>query len=261
VSAARVARRLGWGFWGFVALMGGLTALFVVLGVWQVERLAWKEGLIADIDARLTQRPYDLPTPDHWSSGEVEPFNYHPVTARGRYLPDKTSFVFTSLSDARGKYSGPGYWVLTPLVADSGGTVFVNRGFIPQAQRGAFAEGQKLPPGEQTVTGIAVPPSPPGPFTPAFDSGSRVAYMRDAAAMAGLLSVPGPVFPLTIDVPAGPPGALPQGGETVVDFPNNHLGYAFTWFGLAILTPCLLAYWVWRRLRPHEAAQPPGNPA
>jgi surfeit locus 1 family protein len=59
--------------------------------------------------------------------------------------------------------------------------------------------------------------------------------------------------PLTVDLPASAPGALPQGGETVVDFPNNHLGYAFTWFGFALLTPSLLAYWIWRQLRPAKA--------
>jgi surfeit locus 1 family protein len=241
--------------------MGLLTALFAVLGVWQVERLGWKERLIAEVDARLTQPPYDLPPPDHWSSDDLDVFSYHPVTATGHFLPDKTSFAFTSLTDAKGKYSGPGYWVITPFVADGGGTVFVNRGFVPQEQRGAFAEGQKVPPGQQTITGIAIDPQPAGPFTPAFDRAGRVAYMRDPVARAALLGVPGPIFPMPVDAPAGDPGALPQGGETMVEFPNNHLGYAFTWFGLAILTPCLLGYWIWHRVRPREASKAPENPA
>ncbi len=245
--------RLGWAFWTFVGLMSLLTILFTALGIWQINRLAWKEGLIAEVSARLTQPPYDFPAPGHWSNDELAPFPYHPVRVSGHFLPEKTTFVFTSLADAKGKYSGPGYWVVTPLVADTGGTVFVNRGFIPQEQRPAFAAGQKVPPGEQTVTGIAVEPAAAGPFTPAVDKTNFVAFQMDPTVLATLGDVEGPIFPLSIDAPAGPPGALPQGGETVVDFPNNHLGYAFTWFGFAALTPCLLAFWVWRRIRPKAA--------
>lgn len=256
-------RRTGWSFWTFIALMGLLTALFVALGIWQVNRLAWKEGLIAEVNTRLTRPPYDLPAPDHWSDSELESFPYHPVKVTGHYLPEKTVFVFTSLADAKGKYSGPGYWVVTPMIAGAGGTVFINRGFIPQEQRAAFADGQKVPTGEQTVTGVAVEPVVAGPFTPAMDKTKLVAYEMDTTALSALGGAAGPVFPLVLDAPAGPPGALPQGGETVVDFPNNHLGYAFTWFGLAILTPCLLAYWIWRRLRPRPGRSPgpSGEPA
>jgi surfeit locus 1 family protein len=261
VSAARPAHLFGWGFWGFVILMGLLTALFAVLGVWQVERLAWKENLIAEVNTRLTQPPYDLPPPAHWSSEELSAFSFHPVTGTGHFLPDKTSFSFTSLADAKGKYSGPGYWVITPFVLDGGGTVFVNRGFIPQEQRGAFADGQTVPQGQQTITGIAIDPQPAGPFTPPYDRANKVAFMRDPVALAALLDVAGPIFPMPVDAPAGAPGALPQGGETVIEFPNNHLGYAITWFGLALLTPCLLGYWIWRRLRPAKAATLPDGPA
>ena len=62
-----------------------------------------------------------------------------------------------------------------------------------------------------------------------------------------------PVLALTLDLPAGAPGELPQGGETTVDFPNNHFGYALTWFGFALLTPGLLAFWIWRQVRPKRA--------
>jgi len=82
----------------------------------------------------------------------------------------------------------------------------------------------------------------------------RVEWVRDPKRLATLADISGIVLGLTIDAPATAPGALPQGGETTVDFPNNHLGYSFTWFGFAILTPCLLAFWVWRQFRPKAAA-------
>ena len=92
-------------------------------------------------------------------------------------------------------------------------------------------------------------------FTPGPDKTGRIEWVRDPARLASLAGVSGTVLGMTIDAPATAPGALPQGGETTVDFPNNHFGYALTWFGFAILTPCLLAFWVWRQLRPAPKAQ------
>jgi len=237
------------GFWAFVVLMLALTGLFVVLGVWQVQRLAWKEGLIAEVDSRMAAAPYVMPPPDHWEFVHLDDLAYHPVTVTGTYVPDKTVLVFTSLSDAKGNYSGPGYWVMVPLDA-GGGIAFVNRGFVPQASASAFADGGPLPRGPQTITGIGIAPEEAGAFTPGPDRAKRVEWVRDPARLASLAGLSGTVLGLTIDAPATAPGALPQGGETTVDFPNNHLGYAFTWFGFAILTPCLLAVWVRRQFRP-----------
>lgn len=243
-------RKFGLGFWSFIVLMLALTAMFVALGIWQVDRLAWKEGLIAEVSSRLTQPPYDLPPPGQWAGLDLDRFTFHPVTATGRYLNDKAVLVFTSLSDARGKFDGPGYWLMTPFALDGGGTVFVNRGFLPQANARAFLDGKAGPDGTQAVTGVALAPELPGPFTPGPDKTNRVEWLRDPVRLAALAGIDGPVLGLTIDAPAGAPGALPQGGETVVDFPNNHLGYAYTWFGFAILTPGLLGFWIWRQLRP-----------
>jgi surfeit locus 1 family protein len=251
--SAAVARRpyQGIGFWAFIVLMLALTGLFLVLGVWQVQRLAWKEGLIAEVDARLTAAPYVLPPPDHWEFVHLDDLAYHPITVTGTYVPDKTVLVFTSLSDdAKGKYKGPGYWVMVPLDA-GGGIAFINRGFVPQANAPAFANGGPLPQGPQTITGIGIAPEEAGAFTPGPDKTGRIEWVRDPARLASLAGVSGTVLGMTIDAPATALGALPQGGETTVDFPNNHLGYALTWFGFAILTPCLLAFWIWRQLRPN----------
>jgi surfeit locus 1 family protein len=247
-------RRLGFGFWSFIAFMSALTALFVVLGVWQLDRLAWKEGLIAEVAARLTQPPDHLPAPDHWADADLDQFAFHPVKIVGQYEPEKTVLVFTSLGDdAKGQFSGPGYWVMTPFAAGTGGTVIVNRGFIPQERATDFAKGQGAPAGQQTITGVAVNPEQPGAFTPAPDTIHRVDWVTDPSRLSTLAGVTGPIFPMILDLPAGVRGELPQGGETVIDFPNNHLGYAYTWFGFAILTPCLLAFWIWRQVRPKAA--------
>lgn len=237
-------------FWGFIALMTALTLLFVVLGAWQLVRLGEKEALIAKVTSQLTQSPYDLPPVSDWATLDPAVYQFHPVTVTGAYVPGSTVLVFTSLPEPKGRAGGPGYLVLSALAPAGGGTVFVNRGFVPQDGAPAFLDDQRLPQGVQTITGLALLPEAAGSFTPGADRPNRVEWVRDPARLASLAGIDGPVLPLTIDLPAGAEGALPQGGETVIDFPNNHFGYALTWFGFALVTPLLLTVWIWRQVRP-----------
>ena len=147
----------------------------------------------------------------NWPQLDLDSFDYHPVTVAGRYEPEKTVLVFTSLSDAKGRYDGPGYWVMTPVAADGGGTVFVNRGFIPQKNASAFATGGPVPQGETTITGIGVAPEEPGPFTPGPDKANHVEYVRDPARLAAMADVQGPVLGITIDAPASRAGGAAAG--------------------------------------------------
>ena len=243
------SRRLGPGFWTFIVFMLALTGLFAWLGVWQMQRLAEKEALIAEVDSQLLEAAYDLPAAAEWDRIDLDVYAYHLLTLTGRYLNDKAVLVFTNLPDPKGKFGGPGYWVMTPFEPTTGGTVFVNRGFVPQTSSEAILNAPG-PVDEQTFTGIALRPEAAGAFTPGPDRLKRIEWVRDPVRLAAMAEITGPVFPFTVDAPAGEAGALPQGGETVIEFPNNHLGYAFTWFGFALLTPALLAYWVFRQLRP-----------
>lgn len=230
--------------------MLALTVLFAGLGVWQWQRLAEKEALIAAVGSRMSQPPASLPPAEEWQALAPGYYDYRPLTATGRYVPEGTVLVFTSLGAARGKYSGPGYWVMTPLALQRGGTLFVNRGFVPEASGAAFAAGGAAPPGEIMLAGIGRVSEKASGFTPGADTARRVEWVRNIDRLA-LLAGPAlaPYAPLYLDLPAGDPGALPQGGETVVDFPNNHLGYALTWFGFALLTPVMLGFWLARRGR------------
>jgi surfeit locus 1 family protein len=243
------AHRLGFGFWSFILFMLALTGLFAWLGAWQMQRLAEKEALIAEVDRQLLEAPYDIPDAAEWGRIDLDVYAYHPLALTGHYLNESTVLVFTNLPEPKGKFSGPGYWVMTPFEPATGGTVFVNRGFIPQTSAGAF-DPTLGPSGQQTFTGIALRPESAGPFTPGPDKTNSIEWVRDPVRLAAMAEIPNPVFPFTVDAPAGEVGALPQGGETVIEFPNNHLGYALTWFGFALLTPALLAYWVFRQLRP-----------
>ena len=245
---------------GFAALMLGLTLLFAGLGTWQLQRLEEKDRLVAAVNQGLDSPHIPVPPASEWPTAvtaATEPSDaaslplgagYRPYTATGSYVPAATVLVFTSLADAKGRFSGPGYWVMTPLALATGGTLFVNRGFVPQADGPAFASGGAVPVGEITVAGIGKPTEAASAFTPAPNPAERIDWVRDPARLADFSEgLPQPVLPIYIDLPAGTAGELPQGGETVITFPNNHLGYAITWFGFALLTPVMLGFWLFGR--------------
>ena len=255
IATSPARAKLGFGFWSFIVFMLALTALWIGLGVWQLDRLAWKEGLIAQVTARLTQPPTPLPPAAQWPTLVPDDYDFRPVALTGHYLAGKTVPVFVGLTDAKGKYDGPGYWLMAPFAPDSGGTVWIDLGFVPQDKLPAYGGDKSVPQGPQTITGIATISEDPGAFTPAPDTANHIEWVRSPARLSAMAALTDTPLNLVIDLPAGAPGALPQGGETTIDFPNNHLGYAYTWFGFALITPALLAAWVWRQVRPKAQAQ------
>jgi surfeit locus 1 family protein len=85
---------------------------------------------------------------------------------------------------------------------------------------------------------------------PVDDAAGNAWLSRDPALYAEAYGLPAAaVAPYIIDADFDPDlsGGLPQGGETVVDFPNNHLGYALTWFGLAAALAGVFATFAWRK--------------
>lgn len=231
-----------------------LTIVFAALGSWQVQRLAEKESLLARVEARVDDIPGEPPPLADWGSLREDEIEYAPLALSGHYRLDHTIRVFTSLArgTARGDASGAGYWLVDPFVLEEGGTVFVNRGFVPMG-----ADPIPPPAGWQRIEGLARSSEPVGSFTPQADQAERIEWVRNVNRLADLAGeVPAPVAPFTLDVFADPAGGLPQGGETVLEFPNNHLGYAITWFGFALITPILLVAWLWRGRRDRSQTLP-----
>ena len=232
-------------------------AVLVSLGNWQVERLAWKEDLIA----RATERPagpvQDLPAPSTWPSLDVAENEYRPFRLSGRFMHEAEVAVFTSLTDPKGAYSGPGYWVVTPFLLEGGGTVLVNRGFVPQDRRQPAERGETPSSDRATVTGLLRPDETPNFFTPDDQPDENLFFARNVEAIAAAKHLAQPVAPFTIDLVAAetPPGGLPQAGETRMIFTNSHLGYAITWYGLAAALAGVFASFAWTRLR-GEREQP-----
>ncbi|WP_332701065.1 SURF1 family protein [Devosia sp.] len=234
--------------WTFVALMLALAVTCVWLGSWQMQRLAEKDALIAAVASRLNADPISAPPAEQWASLDLEALNFQPVSLTGAFRYNQTVTVFTSLSNARGAASGPGYWVITPFVLAEGGTVFVNRGFIPEDFQEAAVTDPQGEDGQITITGLLRPGEAAGFMTPGPNTSDRIEWVRDPGRLAAMVDPAlAPFAPFYVDLPAGAPGELPQGGETVIEFPNNHLGYAYTWYGFAIVAVVMLGFWLARQ--------------
>ena len=212
------------------ALLLLLAALFMGLGVWQVERRSWKLALIAAVDARVHAAPVAAPGPADWPRVTAAADAYRHVRATGVFLAGRETLVqaVTEL--------GGGYWVLTPLRSDDGFTVLINRGFVPLEQ----ADPATRPGGESqrhvAVTGLLRITEPGGAFLRANDLAAGRWFSRDVAAIAKARGLE-TVAPYFIDADAYPnAGSPPVGGLTVIAFWNNHLVYAITWFSLALLS-------------------------
>lgn len=218
-----------------------LFATFVALGVWQVQRLAWKTELIAQVDARVHAAPVPAPGPEAWPTISRERDQYRRVVVRGVFLHDRETRV-QAVTDL-----GAGAWVMTPMRTDRGFTVLVNRGFVPPERRDPATRAAGQATGPQTVVGLVRLSEPGGGFLRRNDPNTDRWFSRDVDAIAearGLSDV-APYF-IDADVTANP-GGWPRGGLTVIRFANSHLVYALTWFGMAALT--LVGLWVFVRER------------
>ncbi len=231
-----------------------LFAVFAALGTWQVERRSWKHALIARVAERVHAPAVAAPGPDRWARINAADDEYHRVTVTGRLLHSQAARVraVTRL--------GSGYWVLTPLRRTDGSMVWVNRGFVPETARSSPPPADDAAP--VTVTGLLRLTEPGGGFLRRNDPAADRWFSRDVAALAAARGLAG-AAPYFIDADAatpptdGPPdgsngkGDAPVGGLTVIDFPDNHLVYALTWYALALMVAGVP--WVIRRQRRRSA--------
>jgi surfeit locus 1 family protein len=220
-----------------------LIAALLALGTWQVYRLSWKLDLIARVDARVHAEPVAPPAQADWSKINAADDEYRRVTASGTFEHDKETLVTASTA------LGSGYWVLTPLRLADGSAITINRGFVPTDHRDPGSRPESEISGSVDVTGLMRMTEPKGMLLRSNDPAGDRWYSRDVAAIAEKRGT-ADVAPFFIDADATPnAGGFPLGGLTVVDFPNNHLVYAITWYVLAIMVTGLLVYIVRNEIR------------
>jgi surfeit locus 1 family protein len=211
-----------------ILALSGIAGL-IALGVWQIERRAWKLALIDRVEQRIHAPPEAMPAPASWPTINAANDEYRRVTVTGRFLHDRETLV-QAVTD-----EGAGFWVLTPLETAGGAIVLINRGFVPPDRRDQATRRDGNPAGPVSITGLLRLTEPKGGFLRNNDPAGNRWYSRDVEAIAAARGLPGPA-PFFIDADATPNmSGFPQGGLTVVTFHNSHLIYALTWFGLAIM--------------------------
>jgi surfeit locus 1 family protein len=228
------------------ALAVAAFGILVGLGVWQLQRMAWKDSLNAHIAARTSLEPVSLSSViDGWE--KTKDVEYRKVRFKGRFRHGSESHFYTVIE---GK---TGWRIITPLETASGRIVMVDRGFVPDAmkQPGKRAQGQLE--GEQTIIGLARAPGKQQRFVPDNAPGKNNWFWRDLKGMAAAAL---PASDITRVVPffveqeeTSIPGGLPRGGVTRVVLTNSHLQYVFTWFGLAGALLAVFAVYLRGRLR------------
>lgn len=212
---------------GMIVLLAVATVAFLALGTWQVKRLAWKEALIARVDAATHAPPVG---PAALPAGDLTAWEYHTVALTGVYQPQGTTLVM-AVTDY-----GPGWWVLVPLRTATG-TVWVNRGFVPQGTARAAAAAM-TPTGTRTVVGLLRLDVPRGTWLRRNRPAEDRWYTADLGAIArarGVTADPRWFVDARSETPAAAAGG-PIPGLTVIVFPNSHLQYAITWYVLAALS-------------------------
>jgi surfeit locus 1 family protein len=221
--------------------------VLVALGTWQLERRAWKEALIAELDRKLSAPPADLPARERWPQLDAGTDEFRRVAFPAEFLPGEEALVYTSGSSLRPDVSGPGYWVFAPARLAGGSLVIVNRGFVPEGRQDLKTRGEGRARGVIDIVGVMRWPEQRGPFTPKDEPAKNLWFARDPAAMAAAKNW-GSVAPFYVDQEAPlPPGGLPRAGPLKASLPNNHLQYAVTWYGLALVI--LIAGLVFLRAR------------
>lgn len=207
-----------------LGLVGG--ALLISLGLWQLNRLSWKEAILADIDARILAAPVGVP-----ASPDPQSDRYLPVRAEGRFTGE-----FLDVLVSR-KEIGAGVRMIEAFELTDGRRILVDRGFIRDAERGQPRES-----GAGEVIGNLHWPEEVDGYTPAPDAKTGLWFARDLPAMAAKLRTE-PVL-IVARMPTSAqiePMAVDNSG-----IPNDHLGYAIQWFGLAIVWLGMTAYLLWR---------------
>ena len=224
-------------FWMTVCTVPVLM-LLVGLGVWQLQRLEWKEGIIAERAERAAAPPLAIAEiPDAvWKNLE-----HRRVTLRGTYLHDREMLIWNKV-----RHGQTGFDLITPMKLADGGSVLVHRGWVPRA----WPEGQvqrRRPRGEIQITGVLRNGGKATPWIPDNNPKTGEWFFADVALMASTAGITG-TKPFMVRVTPAPAAAgYPKGPHASFKIRNKHLEYAVTWFGLAATLVIIYIAFHWRR--------------
>jgi surfeit locus 1 family protein len=236
-------------------LVPGLTtavmlAVLIALGIWQVHRLAWKQGILAEIEHAesspatpmvANETPFGTTAvPD---TAPTMPTPYSKVSVTGQFRDDLAALYG---AEVRQTPDGVrmGAQLIVPLMRKDAAPLLVDRGWVPLSRQRPIG----MPTGDVTVEGYVRPADRPGPFSAHDDVAMRRFYTLDPSAIGAALGLK--VAPFTL-VALGPQPAdlFPDPARHLPRPPNDHLSYAITWFGLALALAVIFGIWSAKVLR------------
>ncbi len=214
----------------FLPLIFGLigTAILVSLGVWQVQRLAWKEDILSNISLRIAAEPRAIP-----DTPEPTQHTYLPVETEGAILSGEVHVLVSR------KHFGAGYRIIAPLQLTDGRVVLLDRGFVKTELKNA-----PRTIGPVQVVGNLHWPDEKGSSIPEPDLAANIWFARDVPQMAQVLNTePVMIIARQDSLADATMTALPV---DTTGIPNDHLQYAITWFSLAALWFVMTLAFIWR---------------
>ncbi len=216
----------------FPLILGVLGAgVLIALGVWQVQRLEWKTGVLAEIEARIAADPVAVPVrPD------PEADLYLPVTATGEITDDEIHLLIST------KEAGPAFRIVSRFETEDGRRLLLDRGYVDDMEKDT-----PRPPVTATIAGNLHWPDEVDGFTPENDTANNLWFARDLAAMSEALETE-PVLIVLRNSSETDRVVTPLPVDTA-GIPNDHLEYAVTWFGLAAVWVVMTLFWIVRILR------------
>ncbi len=235
----------------FLGCMGLVVLLLMTLGFWQLGRKTWKEDLIRQAEIARTAAPlrFGQFASVTWKR-EGAASEYHRIRMRGQFQHDQEFHMYAPLG------GGVGWSVVTPFVSDDGPVVLVIRGVVPDQVKDPAKRPLAQTPGFVTVTGRVRIAEQAGMFTPKPDTAKNTWYSRDMDGMRQLVeaSAQGPAFKrrgivdFFVEQEGDPaPGGYPRPDLAAILIKNDHLGYALTWFGLALTVLAMSGLFWWRQ--------------
>lgn len=224
--------------------MGIGLAVLCALGAWQVKRLVWKEQLIETVEGRINSEPVSLSKLTE-AGFDKSLHEYLPVAFSGTFDHSREVYFFTT-----GKGGSSGWHIHVPIEFEEGRFLIVNRGFVPFDLKQPEKRSAGLVNGAAQYTALLRFPLSQRPFGSLENNiAKREFYWRSITEMSKAMGLdPELALPVIADLKAiEVPGGWPQGGSTIVSFPNNHLQYAVTWFGLALTLLGVGSYFLYSR--------------
>lgn len=208
---ARTSRRL---------LIPALSTVAIVLiasalGVWQLERRAWKRGLLDQFEAAERNPPVPL-------GPDLPPFAK--ISVSGRLRLDRAAFYGAEVRDGV-----LGAQLIVPLERAGAAPVLVDLGWVPDGAPAPWSQ----PDGAAVVQGYLRPGERPGWFAAPDNPAKRRFYTLDPAVIASAVGEPEAAPFVVVALGGPPPPGAPGPARHLPTLPNNHLQYAITWFSLA----------------------------